>query len=199
VHEAACPAHARAIPFLTTLELLRGWFGIQDADEPEKARRRVDDHLARLEGDFGFVLPVILDFLRVPHPARPSPQLDADQRHHQLAVFVRELVRAEGQREPLVVCLDDIHWIDAPSDRLLAHLVAAAQGGPVLLLLNFRPEYHAAWMSGTGYQQLALAPLVAGESETLLRSRSSKTSPRSTQVLEPRLLVPADAGPNMNR
>src|SRR5207249_5685527 len=38
-------------------------------------------------------------------------------------------------------------------------MVEAAPGNRSLLLLNFRPEYHAQWMQRSYYQQLPLLPL----------------------------------------
>jgi hypothetical protein len=38
-------------------------------------------------------------------------------------------------------------------------MVDAAPGNRSLLLLNFRPEYHAQWMQRSYYQQLPLLPL----------------------------------------
>ncbi len=42
---------------------------------------------------------------------------------------------------------------------MLATLVEAVRGTRTLLLVNFRPEFHADWMQGSGYQQLPLPPL----------------------------------------
>ena len=42
-------------------------------------------------------------------------------------------------------------------------------GARTLLLVNFRPEYHASWMQRSYYQQLPLQPLGTAALEELLR------------------------------
>src|SRR5207247_1082484 len=64
-----------------------------------------------------------------------------------------------GAAGAFVVHRDDAHWNDPQSERLLAELADVASTTRVLLLLNFRPEFHAAWMGRSYYQQLSVAPL----------------------------------------
>ncbi len=55
--------------------------------------------------------------------------------------------------------IEDLHWMDPGSEVFLEQWVDAIAGSPSFLLLNFRPEYHAAWMQKSYYRQLPLAPL----------------------------------------
>ena len=68
-------------------------------------------------------------------------------------------MQALSEREPIVLFFDDLHWIDSASDAFLVQIVEAVSGTRILLLVNFRPEYGAEWMSGASYQQLPLVPL----------------------------------------
>jgi adenylate cyclase len=49
--------------------------------------------------------------------------------------------------------------MDEASEEFLTQMVEARDGAENLLLLNFRPEYHAEWMQKSWYQQIALTPL----------------------------------------
>jgi adenylate cyclase len=69
----------------------------------------------------------------------------------------------------VVLLIDDVHWIDPESNDLLAKLVEAVGWTRTLLLLNFRPEYRAEWMTASYHQRLQLAPLTAEASDALLR------------------------------
>ena len=55
--------------------------------------------------------------------------------------------------------IEDLHWLDAASEEFLEHMVDARAGSRNLLLLNFRPEYHADWMQKSWYRQIPLTPL----------------------------------------
>ena len=53
---------------------------------------------------------------------------------------IRHFLRAQAQRRPLVVIVDDIHWAEATLLGLLAGLPAAITDAPILLLCLARPE-----------------------------------------------------------
>jgi class 3 adenylate cyclase/tetratricopeptide (TPR) repeat protein len=175
--EGRCPPHGKTVPYLPLLELLRSVFGIAERDDDAEARRKITDELRRLDASLLGLLPLAFDFLRVPDAEHALPPMGADLRRRQLVALLRQLVKALGAREPRVLLVDDAHWIDAGSDELLAELIAAASGTRVLVVVNFRPEYHAAWMGRSGYRQLPLLPLgIAGTRELLGDLLGSDTS-----------------------
>ncbi len=151
------------------LELLRNAFEIASDDRGEVARNKIAGHLLLLDEAFREMLPLVFDFLGVPDSEHPPPQLDPEVRERQLFDFVRRLVQARSQREPLVLFIDDAHWIDPASDAYLSQLAEAVNGTRTLLLVNFRPEYQADWMEKSYYQQLRLRPLGPEAIEELLR------------------------------
>jgi adenylate cyclase len=85
--------------------------------------------------------------------------MDPEARKRKLLAFVRHLVQARSAREPLLIFIDDAHWIDSGSDEFLAQMVEAAAGTRTLVLVNFRPEYRAEWTAKSYYRQLPLGPL----------------------------------------
>src|SRR5262249_17748444 len=72
-------------------------------------------------------------------------------------------------REPAVVLFEDLHWFDGGSDAVLELMVEVAEGMRTLIVVNFRPEYHAGWMQRSYYQQLPLLPLGPEAIAELLR------------------------------
>jgi class 3 adenylate cyclase/tetratricopeptide (TPR) repeat protein len=159
VLEAHCPAHGRTVPLLPILELLRNSFGITAHDRDQTAREKIAGRLVLLDRAFDEALPLVFDFLGVPDPERPAPQMDPDARQRRLFSLVRRMVQAGSEREPVVLLFDDIQWIDSGSDAFLTQIAGAVSGTRTLLLANFRPEYHADWMGKSNYQQLPLSPL----------------------------------------
>ncbi len=169
LHEAHCPAHGRSIAFLPVLELLRSWFEITDRDSQRDARRKIAGDLTLLGGDFQEVLPLLFEFIGIADPDQPTLELSQEARQRALFEFVRRLSRARSEREPAVLFIDDLHWIDSASDEFLAQLVEVARSTRTLVLVNFRPEYRAAWMQHTHYQQVPLLPLGSADMAKLLR------------------------------
>src|SRR5439155_232373 len=168
VAEAHCPSIGKSVPFLPLLALLRDLFGIAENDGAHEARRKIAGELMLSGRDVHDVVPVVFDFLGVRDPDRAVPSMDPDARKGKLLASVRHLVQARSAREPLLIFVDDAHWIDSGSDEFLAQVVEAAGGTRTLVLVNFRPEYHAEWTAKSYYRQVPLGPLGPEASRELL-------------------------------
>jgi len=159
VYHLAGQAHAKSVPLLPLLQLLRTYFEITEQDSDRTARERIAGKLLLLDKSFDDDLPLMFDFLAVPDPSRPPPRMDPEARQRQLLGLMKRLNHAQSARQPGVTLVEDLHWLDPASEVFLANQVEAVQGTQSLVVLNFRPEYHAPWMSRSYYRQIALAPL----------------------------------------
>src|SRR5881296_91168 len=159
VVEVHCLSHARTAPLGVLRELLRGALGVNQDAEPDLARERISERLVALDPSLVDALPLAHDLLAVSDPSSAEPAGDPLAQERAVAGLLRRLLRARGAAGAFVVHLDDAHWIDPQSERLLAELADVASTTRALLLLNFRPEFHAAWMGRSYYQQLSVAPL----------------------------------------
>jgi class 3 adenylate cyclase/tetratricopeptide (TPR) repeat protein len=111
------------------------------ADDPEFVRHgKISDYL----DDLGFNTPenraLFAGLLGVSSPETGSedaltPQL---RKRAQCDLIVSLMTRVAGTR-PVVLCVEDAHWLDASSLELLRDIVAASTKLPVLLLLTMRP------------------------------------------------------------
>ena len=168
VYHVAGQAHAKSLPLMPLLQFLRSYFEVTDRDSDQAARERIAGKLLLLDQAFADDLPLLFDFLAVPDPKRPPERMDPDARQRALLGLMKRLTRAQGAREPSIMVVEDLHWMDAASEVFLANHVEAGQGTPGLTVVNFRPEYQAAWMSHSYYRQVALAPLGPEAVEALL-------------------------------
>jgi class 3 adenylate cyclase/tetratricopeptide (TPR) repeat protein len=159
VYEAHCPAHGKSIPYLPLLELLRNLFGITDHDGAREARQKIAGELALLDDGFADDRDLVLDFLGVADPKAPSLQLEPAVRQRRLFTFLRRLIQLRTAADPIVLLIDDLHWIDPGSDLFVAQIVEAVSATRTLLLVNFRPEYEAEWTRKSWVLQLPMAPL----------------------------------------
>ena len=171
VFEGRGVAHGRNIPFLPILELIRCIFGVQPEEEGAATRLKIDTRLTELDPKLVEAAPLVFEFLGVGDPERPAPRLDPEARQRQLIGLTRHLIKLAGERMPTVILIEDLHWIDAASLVFLDNLVDGRAGSRNLLLLNFRPEFHAEWMQNSWYRQIPLAPLGAAAIRELLTDR----------------------------
>ncbi len=159
VYEAQAQAHGQAIPFMPVLQMLRGYFGIEDRDSDRVAREKIAGRLLLLDESFANDLPLVFGFLSVPDPERPSPQISAEAKQRALRGVIRRIYQVPGRTETVVNVVEDLHWMDEGSEEFLAEMVAAVEDTRTLAVLNFRPEYKAEWMNSRAYHRISLAPL----------------------------------------
>jgi class 3 adenylate cyclase len=169
VYEAHGVAHGKAVSLLPILEFFRSYFGINEQDTARAARDKIAGRILQLDQSLADVLPLLFDFLGVPDPEQPSSPLGPEARQRRFLELTRRLARARSSREPAVLLFEDLHWFDRASDEYIENVVVeVAPGNRTLLLLNFRPEYHAGWMQRSYYHQLPLLPLSPEEIADLL-------------------------------
>ncbi len=161
VFEAHGLAHGRTFPFLPVLQLFRGYFAIDELDGPVAARQKIAGSLLLLDEGFRDDLALVFDFLGVPDPDLPFPQLDPDARMARLYGVLAHLIRARSDRGPALVLVEDVQWFDEGSQMFLEHLVEAVPDTRTLLLINYRPAYRPAWTARSSYRQVSLGPLDA--------------------------------------
>jgi tetratricopeptide (TPR) repeat protein len=84
---------------------------------------------------------------------------------------------------PVVVIVEDLHWLDAASERFVRRLVFSAPSTHTFVLLNFRPGYDASWMRGRHCTLMSLSEL--GERPTrAITSELMGSDPRLKSIRE---------------
>src|SRR5229473_1826602 len=159
VLEAYSVSHGKASAWLPVLELLRGYFGIQDADDPATRREKVRGALAALDPALSEVLPYLLGLLGMQEGADPLAQMDPQIRRRRTLEAIKRIIQRESLEHALVVIFEDLHWIDSETQALLDLLADSGAGARLLLLVNYRPEYRHEWSGRGHYLQLRLDPL----------------------------------------
>lgn len=169
VFEAQAQAHGTTVPYMPVLQMLRAFFGIGEREPEQAVREKIAGRSLLLDGGFAEDLPLLFDFLGVPDPDRPLPQMSPEARQRALADVVCRLANAPSRRKTLVLVIEDLHWIDEGSDAMLGNLAAAIEGTSTLAVVNFRPEYRPTWSGASTYRELPLGPLGRADTRELLR------------------------------
>jgi class 3 adenylate cyclase/tetratricopeptide (TPR) repeat protein len=169
VFQAQAQAHGQTIPFMPVLQMLRSFFGIGEREPEQLAREKIAGRALLLDPDLSDELPLLFDFLGVPDPDRPLPQMNAEARQRALGGIVCRLVNAPSRRKTLVLVIEDLHWIDEASETMLAGLVESIEGTNTLAVLNYRPEYTPGWGTSALYRGISLEPLARVDTAELLR------------------------------
>lgn len=91
-------------------------------------------------------LPLLAPLLDLPLPeGHAPPAASADVvRDRLLAVLVRWVV-GTARLQPLVIVVEDLHWVDPSSLELLRDLAEQSASEPILLVCTARPQITAPW------------------------------------------------------
>ena len=168
VLQAGSVSYGKATSYLPVVDLLKGYFCIEDHDELRTARQKLTGKLLTLDRALESDLPALLSLLDVPTDDLQWSTLDPPQRRRRTLDSVKRLLLRESQVQPLLVVFEDLHWIDSETQSVLDELVESLPAARLLLLVNYRPEYQHAWGSRTYYRQVLLNPLPAEGAERLL-------------------------------
>jgi class 3 adenylate cyclase/tetratricopeptide (TPR) repeat protein len=162
---SASVSYGKATANSPVIELLRSYFEIDTRDDSRKIREKVTGKLLTLDETLKAALLALLD---MPVDDAPWKALDPGQRRRRTLDAVRQLLLREARERPLLLIFEDLHRIDGESQSLLDSLVESLPAAPLLLLVNYRPEYSHAWGSKTYYRQLRIDPLPLESAEELL-------------------------------
>jgi class 3 adenylate cyclase/predicted ATPase len=166
-------------------------FGLDDT--VEHRLDKMDGLLAQYGFDLPTVGPLLARLLAVPFQGRYPPlDLPAD-RQRQLtidALITITLTRADYQ--PLLVVVEDLHWIDPSTLDLLTQLIEHVPHTRQLVVLSFRPEFKPPWPEGPGLERLDLNRLDREASTRIVTEIAGMPAP--TELLD-QLVEKADGVP----
>src|SRR5262249_36351723 len=75
-----------------------------------------------------------------------------------------------SRQRPLILVVEDPHWIDATSEEYLTSLVESLAGGPILLGCSWRPGYRPPWAEQSYVTRVRLPRLNPPDSLAILAS-----------------------------
>jgi tetratricopeptide (TPR) repeat protein len=193
VLEASSVSYGKATPFQPLAELLRGYFRIDDRDDLRTARAKVTGTLLTLDRALEDAVPAVLWILDVLEPEDTFLGLEPPQRRRRAMESVKRALLRESQVQPLLLLLEDLHWIDTETQAVLDNLAESLGSAPILLAVNYRPEYRHGWGGKTYYRQLRIDPLPPESAEALLRALLGADP--STAPLAPLLIARTEGNP----
>jgi class 3 adenylate cyclase/tetratricopeptide (TPR) repeat protein len=170
VLEAASVSYGKATSYLPVIDVLKGYFKVQDRNDLREIREKVTGKLLALDRALEPALPALLALLDVPVDDGGWQALDAGERRRRTLDAVKRLLLREAREQPVLLIFEDLHWIDGETQALLDGLVESLGSARLLLLVNYRPEYQHAWSSKTYYSHLRLDALSAEIAAELLDS-----------------------------
>ncbi len=190
--ESGSVSYGKATPYLPLTDLLRAYFRIDRGDDGRAIQAKVTGNVLTLDETLRDAIPAVLWLLDALPGGSSFLALDPTERRRRTLAAVKALLLRESRVQPLIVVFEDLHWIDSETQEFLDRLVESLPAAPILLAVNYRPEYRHGWGSKTYYRQLRIdlpGPDSADDLDALLGSDPS------VATLKPLLIARTEGNP----
>jgi DNA-binding NtrC family response regulator/tetratricopeptide (TPR) repeat protein len=160
--EGRCAAYGTANAFLPIIDGLRHYFGIEDRDDEGTAGTKIDRIVRELGEDLAWAVPFVRQLLAMSTDSEVEA-LDSASRRSEIFRALKAILVREAENRPVVLAVEDLHWIDPASEEFLTFLADALPTIRVLLLCSYRPGYKQPFGDRSYHSRLNLSALSGSE------------------------------------
>ena len=140
VLEAACvPQHTQS-SYYPISDLIRHMFGIDIDDTPDTVARRIKERIVSLDPKLSKYLPAISSVLDISVEDQEWKNLEPTEKRRKIIEAVTALILFQERRAPLLIIVEDVHWIDSETRIILHNVLSLLRGVRVFLVITQRPE-----------------------------------------------------------
>src|SRR5262249_47094642 len=120
--------------------------GLRREPTPAGQLRLVEQMLVRRGLGLAEAVPLFARLLSLPLPAHyPAPELSPQRLKQNTQELLLDLLRRMEEERPLLLLVEDLHWVDHSTLELLALVLERIPDGRTFLLLTCRPEFRSPW------------------------------------------------------
>lgn len=168
--EGRCLSYGRTVPYLPVLDLLRQNCGITDADRAEVITAKVQLSLQEVGMEPATWMPYLLHLLGVQGGTAHLAGLSPEAIKTRTLEALWQMSLAGSHQRPLILAVEDLHWLDVTSEECFTSLVERLAGAPMLCLFTYRPGYRPPWIEKSYATQIALQRLAPGDSLRMVQA-----------------------------
>ncbi len=162
--EGKCLSYSRGVTYYPVIDIVKSIFDILEGDGDLEIRKKLERGLKVLDTDESSTLPYLLELLSVKESGVDPISMSPEARRDRIIEAVKRITLKSSEIRPLIVAIEDLHWIDKSSEEYLRHLLDSISGARVFLIFTFRPEFVHTWGAKSYHSQLNLNRLSNRES-----------------------------------
>jgi class 3 adenylate cyclase len=167
----SCSPDGQQTPFLPFLEVVRNSFRVSAGEAEKVVAQKLETGLTALGLHSIRNLGLLLHLLGLKVPDGALSGLDGVLIGLRTRELLHQLLEARCCLSPVVMVIEDLHWIDSGSEELLGKIVDSQAQLRLLLLTTRRLEHSPPWIEGAVISKLVLEPLPFGDIRRLIRER----------------------------
>ena len=167
----SCSSDGQQTPFLPFIEVVRGSFRISVGEAEKEIAQKLEMGLTLLGLHSARNLGLLLHLLGLKAPEDALTGLDGVLIGLRTRELLQHLLEERCRLSPVVMMIEDLHWIDSVSEELLGKIIDRGGKLRLLLLTTRRAEYSPPWLDCAVVTTLPLEPLPTGDIRHLVQVR----------------------------
>jgi len=168
--EGRCLHFGSCMAYLPILDVLKAFFDIKEGDREFVIKKKMKKKIQQFDNKLKTVMSPFEDLLSLKVTNGAYLELDPKQKRVRVFEGIRDLMMRESQKRPLVLAIEDLHWIDKTSEEFLGYLIGGLANTRILLIILYRPEYTHQWGSKSYYNRIGLSQLTTKSSAELVQA-----------------------------
>ncbi len=166
--EGRCIHYGGSMAYLPILDVLRSFVGVKGGEQEQVIKQKLQERVFDLGGNLTHAIPSLQELLSLTVDDEEYVSLEPVQKKERTFESIRDLLIRISQVRPLVLAVEDLHWIDNTTEEFLSYLIGWLQKSRILLILLYRPEYTHQWGSKSYYSKIGVGQLSPSTSTELI-------------------------------
>lgn len=171
VLQGRCQAYGGKTPYLPFINALRRGLRLMEEDSPLGLQQTAVANILQIDPALAQYLPMYLHLLSIPSEKYHLPEdLQGPKLENALQNALAAIFTLSTKRRPLVLILEDWHWVDEASDKALRKLVGMTSAYPLMVVLLYRPRNSVSWTAISHHTPIVLNSMERDLTKTLIKS-----------------------------
>jgi class 3 adenylate cyclase/tetratricopeptide (TPR) repeat protein len=166
--EGHCLHYGGAMPYLPVLDILRYFLDVKEGEQEHVVRQKLKERILGLDENLRPIIPPVQELLSLKVDDETYLRLEPKQKREKAFEALRDLLIRDSQDRPLILTVEDLHWIDNTTEEFLSYMIGWLPRTRILLLLLYRPEYTHQWGSKSYYHGIGVGQLNTATSAELV-------------------------------
>ena len=134
--EGKCLSYSRNIAYQPVIDILQSIFNIAENDDEGEIKAKAAMALEILEIDAASALPYLLELLSVKESGIDAIPMSTEARKDRTLEALKQVVLRYAAQRPLILAIEDLHWIDQSSEGFLENLLQYVGSEKILLIFK---------------------------------------------------------------
>jgi class 3 adenylate cyclase/predicted ATPase len=162
------PYHSSSALHPVIEQMLR-WLRISADDVLDEKFDKLEQGLGAIGCDVSDAAPILASMLSLPLEHRYPPlALGPQQLRKRTIEILLDLVERLARQRPVLVIVEDAHWIDPSTTEFIGHLIEQVRSKRVLMVITHRPDFEPPWPYQPHIMALSMNNLSQRESLALI-------------------------------